>query len=361
MSLVKQKNCDNYYIVLYSNKKQVWLNTKTTDKLEAQQMELDYKNIIANKNDIRKLQEIFYRLTGKKIEAKGLKLSECWECFLKQPGSDIKESSLKSKRLHFVEWISIESKGEIDLIHEITGDIAFRYSSSLREEKTAKTFNNYKNNITNVFQNLLAVPRANLTENVFKRIVASKVGKSKSYRHFSNDEMQRIEDKLKISHADTWYLAFMVSKYTGLRLKDCVFLKSQYVDYENKIITLITEKGSRFGKELNIPLHENLEVLLKSIQIDNREDYLFFELVQQYASGFFNNKFSTILKELDIKETKKGIVGFHSFRHTFVTSLESAGISQAVRRKLVGHSSDRINDIYSHDIKHAKEAINIIQ
>jgi len=363
MAVVKRKTSKFYYVVIYSKGKQIWVNTRTTDKMLAQQIELDYKRVIQSKNDKNKIIDIVEKLTGQIIENVGLRLSNCWDCFLKQPGANTKESTLKTKGnqfKHFLDWITEESKGNIEYIHEITGDIAYRYTTILREEKNARTFNHYKNNISNVFQNLLAVPEANLKENVFKRIVAAKVGKTRSYRAFTDDEMLNLEEHLKANYKDNWYLLFMISKFTGLRLKDCVFLKSEYLNWEHNVIELVPEKGSRFGKILQIPIHKELAKILKPLR-PSKDDYLMKNLTNQYASGFFNNKFGDVLKKLDIKETKQGNVGFHSLRHTFNTTLERAGISQAVRRKITGHRDDRINDIYSHAIEPVKEAINMIK
>jgi site-specific recombinase XerD len=41
-------------------------------------------------------------------------------------------------------------------------------------------------------------------------------------------------------------------------------------------------------------------------------------------------------------------VSFHCLRHSFVSYLKITGSNNAVAKELVGHSSDAINDVYTH-------------
>ena len=50
---------------------------------------------------------------------------------------------------------------------------------------------------------------------------------------------------------------------------------------------------------------------------------------------------------------------FHSLRHTYNTELANAEVPQEIRRKLVGHASDGVNDIYTHlDVEVFRGAID---
>lgn len=39
---------------------------------------------------------------------------------------------------------------------------------------------------------------------------------------------------------------------------------------------------------------------------------------------------------------------FHSLRHFFNTAMAESGVPQELRRQLVGHTSNDVNDIYTH-------------
>jgi integrase len=41
-------------------------------------------------------------------------------------------------------------------------------------------------------------------------------------------------------------------------------------------------------------------------------------------------------------------LSFHSLRHTFVSTLKASGAPQMVARELAGHSSDQVNELYTH-------------
>jgi integrase len=53
-------------------------------------------------------------------------------------------------------------------------------------------------------------------------------------------------------------------------------------------------------------------------------------------------------------------LGFHSFRHTFITMLTNAGVREEIRKKLSGHSDH--GDVHArythHDLRILREAID---
>ena len=49
---------------------------------------------------------------------------------------------------------------------------------------------------------------------------------------------------------------------------------------------------------------------------------------------------------------------FHSIRHSYNSALANAEVPQEIRRKLIGHTSDHVNDIYTHlDVELFRRAI----
>ncbi len=358
MAVIKKKGRKAYYVVIYSNKKHHWYATGTEDLIEAQQIELDMRRVMQQRKQKKKVEDYVEKIIGDKIERRGMKLSHCWDNFLKQPGAQTKASTLKSKKnifLHFINWININYP-DIEYIHEVNRDIAVEYTEILRKEKAAQTFNNYKNNITNVIRNLMAIPTSGIIENVFEIIITAKKTKGNSYRAFSDDEMLSLEKLLIKDYSDSWYYAFIIAKYTGLRLIDVVHINTQQVDFADNIITLQEEKVERFGNTLHIPMHPNLRSMLEKIKPSN-DGYYIPKLVNTYRTAKFDRAFGKILKFLNISKNKYGLVGFHSLRHTLNTELERAGVPQAIRRKITGHQDDRVNDIYSHAFEPVKDAI----
>ena len=74
---------------------------------------------------------------------------------------------------------------------------------------------------------------------------------------------------------------------------------------------------------------------------------------QDLRSPEVTRHFADILREAKVK----GNVSFHSFRHTFNTRMEAAGVDIGTRQKLTGHSTEEMNLVYSHDIETLRAAI----
>ena len=66
--------------------------------------------------------------------------------------------------------------------------------------------------------------------------------------------------------------------------------------------------------------------------------------------------YAQLLASLNIRDNSDGAVGFHSWRVTYVTRLEEGGIDERVIRGIVGHTSQRMTDLYNHDSQSAKNA-----
>ncbi|MDB6126520.1 MAG: hypothetical protein JWM35_416 [Verrucomicrobia bacterium] len=172
-----------------------------------------------------------------------------------------------------------------------------------------------------------------------------------------------------------WKTAILLSVYCGMRLGDCVNLKWSNIDLGAGVITFVPEKTSRGKrrKELTVPIHPTLRAHLDRLAgSDSPEQRLCPGLQVRGSSG--RNGLSmefihSIMKEAGIateagerKVKGKGRtfnkLSFHSLRHTFNSELANQGVPQDVRRMLTGHSSDRMNDRYSHfDGKTLVEAV----
>ena len=63
----------------------------------------------------------------------------------------------------------------------------------------------------------------------------------------------------------------------------------------------------------------------------------------------------------DQGEKSSGLKSFHSLRHTFISQMANANVSQELRRKLAGHASDEMNDLYPHtQVETLRQAVETI-
>ena len=69
----------------------------------------------------------------------------------------------------------------------------------------------------------------------------------------------------------------------------------------------------------------------------------------------FRRLFGSLLRKLDIRDNLHGIVVFNSFRDSFITRCDAAGVPRHAIRGIVGHTEDNTTDLYSHDLTSARQ------
>lgn len=159
-----------------------------------------------------------------------------------------------------------------------------------------------------------------------------------------------------------WLTAVTVAAYTGLRLGDVSNLEWRHVDLEAKYIRIEPEKGKRrHRRRIHVPIHDSLHRRLLEISDENRHEGFVMKTLGDSRIGGrsgLSRQFLRIMEKAGVENPKlrdglgKGRAfhkyGFHSFRHTFNSLLANAGVSQEIRMALVGHESERTNEIYTH-------------
>ncbi len=177
---------------------------------------------------------------------------------------------------------------------------------------------------------------------------------------FTADEVRAI---LAAVPSQDWYGVILLAYFTGLRLGDCLSLEWINVDFQARAIRITPKKTARLGKSLTIPLHPNLEAfLLKHPTAGNSNNTPVFPSLSKLSIGGnrgASRVFQSIVQRAGVSNAtlreSAGEVGrqvkeksFHSFRHGFVSALETAGADPAVRQRLAGHSSESQNLHYTH-------------
>lgn len=120
---------------------------------------------------------------------------------------------------------------------------------------------------------------------------------------------------------------FVIACYTGLRFGDQVNFNKNQIKGDNLIIYT-----SKTGEPVSFKMMDKYRELLERI------DYKPMNLTNQH----YNRVLKAIMIICEIEE----VVTVHTARHTFATLCASAGISQEVTAKLMGHSSIRTTAIY---------------
>lgn len=143
--------------------------------------------------------------------------------------------------------------------------------------------------------------------------------------------------------------------YAGLRVSECINLKTKDVDFEKKIIRVIEGKGQ---KNRNVPICEKLLLVL--------EDY--FRWRQTSTDYVFGTKKTGTLSKTRlqalIRETRKKLgiekqITPHMFRHSFASRLVAKNVNIVSISKLLGHSDLKVTSTYTHaSMQQLQEAVN---
>ena len=160
------------------------------------------------------------------------------------------------------------------------------------------------------------------------------------------------EGKLLESSSEHVMPVIIMALHTGMRKSEIANLRWDHVDLENREIEVIKTKS---GRKRIIPISKDLyEVLTRIKNPSNGSEFVF-----QYADPktrtkrhltYFRRAFENACKRAGIK----GLT-FHDLRHTFASRLVRKGIDLITVKDLLGHSSVRTTERYSHSNREQKQ------
>jgi integrase len=178
--------------------------------------------------------------------------------------------------------------------------------------------------------------------------------------------------QLIASSEGEWTGCIRVGFYTGARLGNCARLRWSEVDWKKGAVRYLQQKQKHGSEPVPVicPMHPKLQEDLQERRKGASGEFVFPSLASKSISGKtgLSSQFQEIMSkakiEVPLGKKKKGrgrqfhLLGFHSLKHTFNSHLANSNVSQEIRRKLVGHASDEVNDIYTHlDMPSLKSAI----
>lgn len=245
------------------------------------------------------------------------------------------------------------------LVSDLTREQLQAFLNERREKVSAST--------ANLTRKCLAVfiRRCKLRDNPMDGIESFKAShREKNIRRaFTQSELG-----LLYQHAPDrfWKYMILAGFFTGLRLGDLATMPVGAVDFKNRTITLKTRKT---GAAMHIPIAAPLYALLSELRAQRKgaklTDPLWPEQAERYekqGSGGFGSQFFDLLVKAGVasprtrgssrksKTDRRQVseVSFHCLRHSYVTTLAKLGQSQQIVKALAGHSSDEVNDLYTH-------------
>jgi integrase/recombinase XerD len=146
---------------------------------------------------------------------------------------------------------------------------------------------------------------------------------------------------------------------TGTRISECLNLKIDDVNFDNKTIIIIEGKGR---KDRIIPMNEKLQDMLFDYKENWREGHGTDRFFSTKKTGkiSYSHVNSTIKKAAKAAGISKE-VSCHVFRHSFAAALVKNNVGLVQIQKLLGHESLAVTSIYTHtNLKALSEAVNTL-
>ena len=210
-------------------------------------------------------------------------------------------------------------------------------------------FNNeyiLKRNLSSSYQNQMVNAIKLFYRTVENRnLEIEKVHRPKSEKTLPNVLSKEEVKGILQAHSNTKHVAMLSLIYAcGLRRNELISLKPQDIDSKRGILIIRQSKGK---KDRITPISLKLIELLRQYYISNKPVTWLFEGQHkgiQYSAESLQSVLKQALKKANITKP----VTLHWLRHSYATHLLEAGTDLRYIQELLGHSSSRTTEIYTH-------------
>lgn len=226
------------------------------------------------------------------------------------------------------------------------------------------TFNKHLNALTLIWRHCAEHETARITCNPFawdkntgrgiRRIALKHNERPFTRRTLTIEEIHNL---IKTAEGEMRVL-FALGYYTGLRLGDAATLDWGSID---RVRGLIKVRSRKTDTETITAIHPSLARIM-SAEVKTKSGAVLPELSELYQSGLngrcrLNDRICAVFKAAGIETQQKAegesrahsICGFHSLRHTFVTTLRERGATANTARELAGHNTLAMTEHYTHE------------
>lgn len=203
-----------------------------------------------------------------------------------------------------------------------------------------------KKNLSTSFQNQV-VNAIKLYFNTLQNIeiVIDKIHRPKREKLLPNvlskDEIKKILE----AHSNIKHKTMLSVIYScGLRRNELINLKPADIDSKRNIIIIRQAKGK---KDRIVPLSQKVLALLRTYYIGYKPVTWLFE-GQRGNEPYDERSLANVLKQAVEKANIQKPVSLHWLRHSYATHLLESGTDLRYIQELLGHSSSKTTEIYTH-------------
>ena len=246
----------------------------------------------------------------------------------------------KTHRTAFREFIRVEGNKPLSSIgvREIE-----HFLSKKKLEASEWTARKYYGSLAAAFEK--AVQWELIKVNPFKKVKKPKPPESMPL-YFSEKEFNAL---LSIIDERDFKELCVLALLTGLRLGEILSLRWNDVDSIDKIIFVRNSDTFTTKSRRNrvVPISEELYKLLtdRKENIRSESDFVFHDMKgNQLKEKTVSQKFKKYVRRAKLNDK----LHFHSLRHSFATHLVKKGVPLFAIQKLLGHSTSKTTEIYSH-------------
>jgi len=146
------------------------------------------------------------------------------------------------------------------------------------------------------------------------------------------------------SHKNIKHKAMLSLIYScGLRRSELLNLQIKDIDSKRNLVIIRQSKGK---KDRVVPLSEKILLLLRDYYKEFKPRIWLFE--GQNGESYSEKSLASVLKQSLTKAKINKPVSLHWLRHSYATHLLEAGTDLRIIQELLGHSSSKTTEIYTH-------------
>ncbi|WP_394772165.1 tyrosine-type recombinase/integrase, partial [Mucilaginibacter sp.] len=142
----------------------------------------------------------------------------------------------------------------------------------------------------------------------------------------------------------------MLAYGLGLRLGEVLALVPADIDSRRMVLYV---RGGKGKKDRDLPLPESLLLLLREQFREHRPVIYLFE-GQHPGEPYSERSLQMVVKQAASRAGIHRPVSLHMLRHSYATHLMEAGTDTRIIQDLLGHSSIKTTEIYTHVAQRAR-------
>lgn len=340
-------------------------STGTGELREARKFRDEYLEVFKPKKAVERLEAVKTKLAIAMQEVESEQPREsllgAWYVFEEAPTrpkcGQGTLNTYKGQYEAFLEWMR-EHHPDVLEIREVTPEMSVEYIRHLEGKSASpRTLVKYLNCFSLIWRILGTQKNTGVAVNIWSKDYIARPPLDRitgRKRDLTPSEIERL-----IAHADDPDLhdLLTVLAFTGMRVGDAVHLQWDSIG-ETTISIYPRKTAKKTAKRVHIPILPPVKELLERRMRFPDEPRVFPELADSYDKDEGASVAKRVGQVFDaagferhlegVGMMKRPVYGAHSLRHSFSTIAAQAGMPPQVIKAIVGHTSDAMNEHYTH-------------